>query len=117
MVARQLGHANPTMVLKVYGRFVPNTVDLVRWESIAAKQDAEAFAAAQMPSARPTQHPKENDEFVTAATIPATKLAVVRGGQYAKRHANPKAHTALAETGAGGLEPPTSALTVRRSAD
>jgi hypothetical protein len=40
LVARQLGHANPVMVHKVYGRFAPNQEDRDKWERIASAQDA-----------------------------------------------------------------------------
>lgn len=36
MVARQLGHANGTMVHTVYGRFIPRTTDWERWDQIEA---------------------------------------------------------------------------------
>ncbi len=117
LVARQLGHANPAMVMKVYGRFVPNIQDVARWETAAAKQDLEAIAAAEQRDLAESPTAVQSRECNDPATNPATKLSVVRGGQYAKRRANPKAGTALVATGAGGLEPPTSALTVRRSAD
>jgi integrase len=40
IIARQLGHKDATMVLKVYGRFLPDQHDRDRWERIAAAQDA-----------------------------------------------------------------------------
>lgn len=40
-VAQQLGHANTTMVVKVYGRFQPTEKERTDWEAIAALQDAE----------------------------------------------------------------------------
>ena len=40
VVARQLGHANAVLVLKVYGRFMPGQQDRDRWELIAAADDA-----------------------------------------------------------------------------
>lgn len=40
-VARQLGHANGALVLKVYGRFVPTHEEVDRWERLAATRDAE----------------------------------------------------------------------------
>jgi integrase len=39
LVARQLGHRDVVMVAKVYGRFVPNTVERDRWEQAAAALD------------------------------------------------------------------------------
>jgi integrase len=39
LIARQLGHSNPTMVLKVYGKFFPQSSDRERWERLASKQD------------------------------------------------------------------------------
>lgn len=39
LVARQLGHRDVVMVAKVYGRFVPNTVERDRWEKAAAALD------------------------------------------------------------------------------
>lgn len=42
IVARQLGHADPVMVLKVYGWFMPSQHDRDKWEAIAALQDEQA---------------------------------------------------------------------------
>lgn len=39
VVADQLGHADATMVVKVYGRFRPTAQDREKWERIAALQD------------------------------------------------------------------------------
>jgi len=44
LVARQLGHADVTMVAKVYGRFAPGHHDRERWEQIASARDAELYA-------------------------------------------------------------------------
>jgi integrase len=41
IIARQLGHADAVMVLKVYGRFMPSQHDRDKWEAIAAMQDLE----------------------------------------------------------------------------
>jgi integrase len=41
MVSEQLGHANGTLVLKVYGRYAPRKEERDRWEKIASAQDAE----------------------------------------------------------------------------
>lgn len=41
LVARQLGHANGILALKVYGRYVPRSDERDRWEAIASAQDAE----------------------------------------------------------------------------
>ena len=46
LIARQLGHANAVLVLKVYGRFMPSQQDRDKWERIADVQDKEAAAAA-----------------------------------------------------------------------
>ena len=40
VIARQLGHANAVLVLKVYGRFMPGQQDRDRWELIAAADEA-----------------------------------------------------------------------------
>jgi len=40
VVARQLGHVDTTMVVKVYGRFKPTEQEMTGWERIAAAQDA-----------------------------------------------------------------------------
>jgi integrase len=40
-VAEQLGHANTTMVLDVYGRYRPDETERTAWERRAAEQDAE----------------------------------------------------------------------------
>ncbi|HRX18615.1 MAG TPA: tyrosine-type recombinase/integrase [Gemmatimonadales bacterium] len=39
MIGRQLGHANPVMVNKVYGRFHPDHNDLSKWHEAAARID------------------------------------------------------------------------------
>lgn len=39
-VARQLGHADTTMVVRVYGRFKPSEEEMRGWERIAAAQEA-----------------------------------------------------------------------------
>ncbi|HTS88289.1 MAG TPA: tyrosine-type recombinase/integrase [Gemmatimonadales bacterium] len=42
LVARQLGHVDGTMVLPVYGRFIPHDVEWNHWrEQLAARQAAE----------------------------------------------------------------------------
>src|SRR5204863_6312108 len=40
LVARQLGHADVTMVARIYGRYSPRSDERDRWEKIAAKLDA-----------------------------------------------------------------------------
>jgi integrase len=45
LVARQLGHANPVMVTKVYGRFIPERGERDRWERAASIEDAKAIEA------------------------------------------------------------------------
>jgi integrase len=44
-VARQLGHVDGTLALKVYCRFVPQRVERDRWERMAAERDAAQSAA------------------------------------------------------------------------
>jgi len=39
LIARQLGHANAVMVLKIYGRFMPSQQDRDKWEQLATIQD------------------------------------------------------------------------------
>ncbi|HEV8178251.1 MAG TPA: tyrosine-type recombinase/integrase [Gemmatimonadales bacterium] len=39
IIARQLGHKDAVMVLKVYGRFFPRSEERDKWERIAAAQD------------------------------------------------------------------------------
>jgi integrase len=41
VVARQLGHANAVLVLKVYGRFAPNQRERDKWEGVAAAAAAD----------------------------------------------------------------------------
>lgn len=41
VVARQLGHADTTMAVRVYGRFKPSEQKMTDWERIAAAQDAQ----------------------------------------------------------------------------
>jgi integrase len=40
-VARQLGHADTQMVVKVYGRFAPTPDERTHWQRVAELQDAE----------------------------------------------------------------------------
>jgi len=44
-VARQLGHVNGILALKVYGRFIPQSQERDRWEGMSTKRDAERKAA------------------------------------------------------------------------
>lgn len=46
LVARQLGHADAVMALRVYGRFRPTHEDRDRWERLAAEQDPPAVRPA-----------------------------------------------------------------------
>ncbi|MDP9202338.1 MAG: tyrosine-type recombinase/integrase [Gemmatimonadota bacterium] len=39
IVSRQLGHANPTLLLTVYGRFVPTSEERAKWEKRATAMD------------------------------------------------------------------------------
>lgn len=39
LIARQLGHANPTLLLSVYGRFQPSQNERDRWEKAASSLD------------------------------------------------------------------------------
>ncbi|GAC1516130.1 MAG: hypothetical protein NVS1B4_09570 [Gemmatimonadaceae bacterium] len=41
VIARQLGHASPALIFKVYGPFMPGQDDRDKWERIAAVHDAE----------------------------------------------------------------------------
>ncbi len=43
LVARQLGHRDVVMVARVYGRFVPTTVERHRWERAASTLDREKW--------------------------------------------------------------------------
>ncbi len=47
VVGRQLGHKDATMVLKVYGRFVPRSEDRDKWERMATAMDKEQARAAR----------------------------------------------------------------------
>lgn len=47
LVAKQLGHANAVMVLKVYGRFVPAQAERDHWERIAALRDQQEVSGAR----------------------------------------------------------------------
>lgn len=40
LVARQLGHCDATMVLKVYGRFIPHDVEWAYWRERLAERQA-----------------------------------------------------------------------------
>ena len=39
LLARQLGHADVTMVARIYGRYAPRSDERDRWEKIAAQLD------------------------------------------------------------------------------
>lgn len=41
MIARQLGHRDATMVIKVYGRFMPAREERDRWEKLAQEREAQ----------------------------------------------------------------------------
>lgn len=57
LVAKQLGHANATMVVRVYGRFQPSQDERDKWEKIAAAQDKKnAKAAGAVTSAVTSPH-------------------------------------------------------------
>jgi len=47
LVARQMGHVDGTLILKVYGRFVPKHEERQRWEEVAAERDREAIEVAK----------------------------------------------------------------------
>ncbi len=47
LVGHQLGHKDATMVLKVYGRFVPRGDDRDRWERVATAMDKEQARTAR----------------------------------------------------------------------
>lgn len=49
LVARQLGHVNPVLVHRVYGRFSPDQQERDKWEKIAAAQDDAAEKKAPKP--------------------------------------------------------------------
>jgi integrase len=52
VVADQLGHVDPTLVLKVYGVYMPNSEERDRWERVAAAMDGDlAHAAPAEPEA------------------------------------------------------------------
>jgi integrase len=44
IVARQLGHANAVLVLKVYGRFAPTQRERDHWERMATEMDKQRTA-------------------------------------------------------------------------
>ena len=44
LVARQLGHRDVVMVARVYGRFVPTTVERDQWERAATALDLEKWS-------------------------------------------------------------------------
>ena len=47
LIARQLGHANAVLVLKVYGRFMPSQQERDKCERLAHLQDEEAARIAE----------------------------------------------------------------------
>lgn len=54
IIARQLGHADATMVTRLYGRFLPDQHDRDRWERLAAAQDAGEHQASATSTATST---------------------------------------------------------------
>ncbi len=63
LVARQLGHRDATMVLKVYGRFIPHDVEWGYWRERLAelqKQKLKSYGAAHGAADQASPHP-END--------------------------------------------------------
>jgi integrase len=44
IIARQLGHTDPTMVLRTYGRFVPSVEDRRQWDAVTAQDAAKRGA-------------------------------------------------------------------------
>ncbi len=50
MIARQLGHKDPMMALRIYGRFLPNSDDRDRWEKVATAQDSGAVVPPVVPA-------------------------------------------------------------------
>ena len=44
LIAKQLGHVDATMVLRVYDRFMAESTDRDRWERVAAAHDEARFA-------------------------------------------------------------------------
>ena len=66
MVATQLGHAHSDMVVKVYGRFVPNLPEQDRWEATATRLDGERFGQLEwscivpFPVPTATQNPRSD---------------------------------------------------------
>jgi integrase len=53
VVARQLGHANSTLVQTVYGRFVPNQAERDRWERLATQAERERRREQRQSTATP----------------------------------------------------------------
>lgn len=53
LIARQLGHANPVLVLKIYGRFMPSQQDRDKWERVCDMQDQDSAASSTIPCTTP----------------------------------------------------------------
>ena len=70
LIARQLGHANPVMVLKVYGQFMPSGDERDTWERRASAYDERNGVAA---GAFPTSHP--DVPFRAVEPTRATRIA------------------------------------------
>jgi len=82
IIARQMGHVDAIMVLKVYGRFAPSQSERDRWERIAAAQDKERAKAANtkkrsVPFRVPSPKAPKNE---IAQPIEIARLASSRGG-------------------------------------
>jgi hypothetical protein len=94
VIAPQLRHGSPQLVLTRYGRFMPQATDRDRWEKRASERDAETLPGAhvsQVASKLPSKPP-----------LPLTVLKQTR-------HASHWAHVPYKIAGAG-LEPATPAL-------
>jgi integrase len=87
LVARQLGHTDATMVLKVYGRFLPNHDERAKWELMAAEHD---------------QQQAERKQDSTLASVPSrVPVGATDSGTHTQKSRKPAGSRDLANSRGG----------------
>jgi hypothetical protein len=85
LVARQLGHRDATMVLKVYGRFVPHDVEWNYWrEQVAGRQREELGRGSAVDSAAAADGSRAREDEAPATPSEREGSNDSRGGTRAE---------------------------------